>query len=444
MISLADVVPFRGLRYNPAVAPDLSLVISPPYDIISGVDQQRYHEKNALNAIHLDYGIELPGDDGKENRYSRAAATFRQWQNDRALLPDSKPAFYLCREEFLLGDGSTATREGFIALIRLADFSEGIVLPHEETASGPKQDRLRLMQATEANLSAIFCLYADPGQQVIGVLNKAATDEPAARVTDEAGTVHSLWIVDAPDATAAVNRLLSDKTLLIADGHHRYETALAYRDKRRAAESPSEDMPCDYMMVYLSDLENTGQSILPIHRFVSGLSEETTRDLLQSLEESFTVEELTGSAAECQQQMTNAMDTAGDTQNIFGMYFVAAGTYHILTGRQSRPMISTEASSKSSAYRSLDIAVLDQTILSGILEISTGGSNENASVRFVERTEKALSELNTPGLDAAFFVNPTSMEEIKSVAEAGEKMPQKSTYFYPKPVTGLVFRSFNI
>ncbi|MHB9112522.1 MAG: DUF1015 domain-containing protein [Thermoleophilia bacterium] len=441
---MADVVPFRGLRYSPVAAPDLSLVISPPYDIISKADQLRYHEKHGLNAIHLDFGMEREGDDEKDNRYTRAATTYSKWQDDRTLIPDSEPAFYLCREEFLLGDGSTATREGFIALIRLADFSEGIVLPHEETASGPKQDRLQLMQATEANLSAIFCLYTDPGQQIIGALSEAATDEPTARVTDEAGTVHSLWVVDDPEATAAVSHLLADKTLLIADGHHRYETALAYRDECRAVDGPGDDMPYDYLMVYLSDLENSSQSILPIHRFVSGLSANTERNLLSSLEKSFDVEELAGSADECWQKMLNAMSSARDDHNIFGMYLASAGTFHLLTGLQPRPMISAEDSGKSPAYRSLDIAVLDQTILTGILGISPGAANEAASVWFVERTEKAFSELSTPGLDVAFFVNPTSMEEIRTVAETGEKMPQKSTYFYPKPVTGLVFRSLGV
>ncbi|MBI5871124.1 MAG: DUF1015 domain-containing protein [Actinobacteria bacterium] len=441
---MADVVPFRGLRYSPVAAPDLSLVISPPYDIISKADQLRYHEKSGLNAIHLDFGLEREDDNEQENRYTRAATSLTQWTADKSLVPDSEPAFYLCREEFLLGDGSTATRDGFIALIRLADFSEGIVLPHEETASGPKKDRLQLMQATEANLSAIFCLYTDPGQQVIGALSGSAAEEPSACVTDEAGTVHSLWVVDAPEATAAVNRLLADKTLLIADGHHRYETALAYRDQRRAEEDSDGDGPYDYMMVYLSDLENSSQSILPIHRFVSGLTAETIRDLLPSLENSFEVEELTGPADECAQKMIEAMNSARDDHNIFGMYLAGTSTFHLLTGRHPRPMISADENSKSAAYRSLDIAVLDQTILTGILGISPGAANESASVRFVERTEKALSELNSPELDVAFFVNPTSMEEIKAVAEAGEKMPQKSTYFYPKPVTGLVFRSLGI
>jgi uncharacterized protein (DUF1015 family) len=163
-----------------------------------------------------------------------------------------------------------------------------------------------------------------------------------------------------------------------------------------------------------------------------------------ALEASFDVKELTGSAGECQQKMIEIMNDARDDHNVFGIYLASAGTYHILTGRTARPMISPENNGKSPAYRSLDIAVLDQTILTDILDVNPGGANESASVRFVERTEKAFSELSTPELDVAIFVNPTSMEEIKSVAEAGEKMPQKSTYFYPKPVTGLVFRSLSV
>ncbi len=440
---LADVVPFRGIRYNRRKVPDLSLVISPPYDIISPVEQQSYHGKHSHNAIHLDYGLELPGDDNQNNRYTRAAETFSEWQTGKILTPDPVPAFYLCREEFRLGDGTTATRDGFIALIRLADFSEGVVLPHEETASGPKEDRLRLMQATGANLSAIFCLYADPGQTVIKSLMKASAEEPDIRIKDEADTVHSLWVVDDPAATSSISEMLSNKTLLIADGHHRYETALAYRDARRAEDGPGPEKPYDFLMVYLSDMENTGQSILPIHRFVSGIKTETMDKLEASLSEKFQVVEITGSAAERQKKMLNALAESSDGHNVFGMYLPGQDSYHLLTGRETRPMIDAGETGRSASFRSLDTAVLDRLILGEILGISQDGPNQSAKVRFVERTEKALGELDTPGLDAVFMVNATSMEEIRSVADNGEKMPQKSTYFYPKPVTGLVFRSFD-
>ncbi|MCL4472686.1 MAG: DUF1015 domain-containing protein [Actinobacteria bacterium] len=467
MIKLADVVPFRGLRYNREAVSDLSQAISPPYDIISPSEQRRYHEKNPFNAIHLDFGMEKPADSESDNRYTRAAGLLRKWLSDRVLLPEDSPAFYLCREEFRLGDGSTASREGFIALIRLADFSEGVVLPHEETASGPKADRLRLMQATEANLSAIYCLYSDPEHTVIGELREGAGAKPEVQLKDEAGTVHSLWVVDDPEHTAAVNSFLADKTLLIADGHHRYETALAYRDERRAreegagggAEDSPNGRPYDFLMVYLTDMDSTGPAILPIHRFVSGLSEGAAENLPAALSEKFDVTEIErGAAAEIakaedaggsrQRRLLAAMAAAGPGRNTFGMYLPATGGYYLLTGREPRPMFEDTADGssqggKSAAYRSLDVAVLDRVILDEVMGIRPGGANESARVRFVERTEKAFEEITKPGFDAAFFLNPTSMQEIKEVAEAGEKMPQKSTYFYPKPVTGLVFRSFS-
>lgn len=444
MTRLADVVPFRGLRYNRESVKNLAPVISPPYDIISPADQQRFHDKHAYNAIHLDFGLEDPGDSENDNRYTRAAATLDRWLAEKILRPDPEPAFYLCREEFQLGDGSPASREGFIALVRLADFSEGVVLPHEETASGPKEDRLKLMRATEANLSAIYCLYADPGHGIIKSLKEAASTAPDAQLTDEAGTKHSLWVVDDPDATSAVNSMLADKTLLIADGHHRYETSLAYRDARRAGEpDPSgADKPYDFLMVYLSDMENTGQSILPIHRFVSGLSAGTVENLVPSLSEKFEVKKVSGTGEAARKAMIGAIAQAGDGHNVFGMYLPGPDSCFMLTGRQPRPMTGAEANGRSAAYRSLDIAVLDRVILTGTLGIRPGGPNEAAKVRFVERTEAALEAVDTPGLDVAFFVDPTTMAEIRAVADAGEKMPEKSTYFYPKPVTGMVFRSF--
>ncbi len=453
---LADVVPFRGLRYNPGTVPDLAPVISPPYDIISAGEQKRYHDRHPLNAIRLDFDIMLPEDDAANNRYTRAAASLGQWIADKSLLPETSPAFYLCREEFLLGDGSTGIREGFFALVRLAEFSEGVVLPHEETASGPKADRLRLMQATGANLSAIYCLYSDPGHAVIETLKKSRTEKPDIFLTDDAGTNHSLWVVDDPGTTAAVNAVFADKTLLIADGHHRYETALAYRNERRTEEGANTkgDMPYDFLMVYLSDMDNTGKSILPIHRFVSGLGGDTIEEMIPALSKKFELLEIKGSDGsgkpgedksstdERQQQMIKMMSQANHDHNIFGMYLPGNDSYYLLTGRTARPMIGSEENPKSEPYRSLDVAVLDRLILAEALGIHAGGVNENARVRFVERTEKAFSEVASHGLDVAFFLNPAGMQDIKEVAEAGDKMPQKSTYFYPKPVTGLVFRSF--
>ncbi|MFA5809150.1 MAG: DUF1015 domain-containing protein [Thermoleophilia bacterium] len=438
----SEVLAFRGLRYNPDLVSDLSRVVAPPYDIISPARQHYYHEKHPLNAIRLDFGLSLPGDDEKNNRYTRASAQLKEWLRAEILVPEPKPSIYCLREEYNSENGATAIRDGFIAMVRLTDFSEGRVLPHEETALGPKEDRLKLMESTEANLSPIFCIYSDPGGIISETLKPAYETSPDVQLIDDADTRHSLWIVSNDDACAGISRALAERTLYVADGHHRYETALAYRDARRAKDGPGPDQPYDYMMIYLSSMEEAGRSIFPIHRFVSGLTWETMERLSSSLQEYFEIKEVPGKGTDRQQKMISMMNEQPADRNSFGIYLPAPDSYQILTALKPRPVISAEKTARSAAYRSLDVAVLDRVILDDVLGVSPEGSNADAKVRFVERTDKALEETSRPGFQVAFFVNPTSMEEIRAVSEAGEKMPQKSTYFYPKPLTGMVFRSY--
>ena len=437
----SEVLAFRGLRYNPDLVPELSRVVVPPYDIISPARQKYYHDRHPHNAIRLDFGLSLTGDDEENNRYTRASARLKEWLRQEILLPEPKPSIYCLREEYRSENGATATRDGFIAMVRLTDFSEGRVLPHEETAPGPKEDRLKLMESTEANLSPIFCIYSDPDGIISETLKPAYETSPDIQLVDDADTRHSLWTVSNEDACAGISQALAGKTLYIADGHHRYETALAYRDARRAKDGPGPDQPYDYMMIYLSSMEEAGRSIFPIHRFVSDLTRETMERLSSSLEEYFEVIEVPGNGPDRRQKMISMMNEQPADRNLFGLYLPVPDSYHVLTAREPKPLISAEKTARSSAYRSLNVAVLDRVILADVLGITPEGPNADAKVRFVERTDKALEE-TSPGFQVAFFVNPTSMEEIRAVSEAGEKMPQKSTYFYPKPLTGMVFRSY--
>ncbi|MHB1390173.1 MAG: DUF1015 domain-containing protein [Thermoleophilia bacterium] len=437
---MAHVIPFRGLRYNQETIPDPAVVVSPPYDVITPSQQEEIINRHPQNAIRIDYGPRQPGDDESNNRYSRAAADLDRWLRQKTLLPETEPSFYYLKEEFTGPDGRPATREGFFAAVKLTEFSEGIILPHEETASGPKADRLHLMETTEANLSAIFCLYSDPELTVVGTLRAETNRQPDISLTDDTGTRHSLWVITGTPASQ-VTAALADKSLLIADGHHRYETALAYRNARRQKDNPgAEEQPYDYLMVYLSHIEDSSQSILPIHRLVKGLSTQTMTDLPALLAEHFEIEELTGKMDDKARTMIDRQQAAGEERNAFGIYLPATGQYFLAITRLPRPVLDAGRHHYSEAWRSLEISVLDKLILADLLGISPGGINADARVTFVERTDKALKEAENH--DAAFFVNATSMAEIKAVAEAGEKMPQKSTYFHPKPLTGLVFRSF--
>lgn len=445
---MAEVIPFRGLRYNRQAVPDLSQVVSPPYDIISPAEQDHYHQKDPHNAIRLDFGLEKPGDDAANNRYTRAAAELKSWIDEGVLSPEAQPALYYLREEFTGPNGEPAVREGFIAAVRLAEFKEGIILPHEETASGPKEDRLKLMESTQANLSPIYCLYSDPELKIARALEQAQPLEPEASFEDEAGTRHTFKAVSDPDAVELVTNTLKEEKLLIADGHHRYETALTYRNQRRQEEEVSgremEDAnagprPYDYLMVYLANMAASSGSILPIHRLVCGLTRDTLTGITALLESDFDIDEVPSSAADPARVLIDHMAAAGGDRNAFGLYLPAAGTYYLLVGRRPRPMLDPSRMGKSPAWCGLDVSVLDRLVLGELLGIQEDGANGRARVKFVERTGNALRQAED--CDAAFFVNPTSMEEIRAVAEAGEKMPQKSTYFHPKPLTGLVFRS---
>jgi len=444
---LAEVIPFRGLRYNLPLAGDAADLVSPPYDIISPDAQRRYHEKNANNAIHLDFGLDEPGDSETSNRYTRAGTALDDWIQRQILTPEPDPAFYLLREDFTGPDGQPAARTGFMAAVRLAEFSEGVILPHEETASGPKQDRLRLMEATDANLSPIFCLYSDPGHEITGALEKAAAamDGPAIDIIDDAGIHQQLWAIRDEQATSQVTKALAEKILLIADGHHRYETALAYRNARRQRDGdPADPQPYDYLMVYLANMDDSAPQVLPIHRLVCGLAPETVAGLPAMLEKDFEITKFTdgegNSAAESPaSQMIERLSAADSNRNAYGLYLPKQDSYYLLVTRHPRPVLNDDTG-HSAAWRSLEVSVLDRLVLAEIMGIRNNGLNETARVNFVERTDAALAQ--SKDCDAAFFVNPTSMAEIRSVAEAGEKMPQKSTYFHPKPLTGLVFRSF--
>lgn len=436
MTRLAEVTPFRGLRYNREKIGDLTQVVAPPYDIISTPAQARYHEKNPYNVIRLDYGLTLPEDDEDHNRYTRAATALAQWRREGVLTRDERPAFYFCREEYRDSEGDPVTRDGFIAAVRLADFSEGKILPHEETGSGAREDRFRLMAATRANSSAIYCLYADPENAVASAMAPALAEEPDVSLIDDAGTRHSLWVVDDPQITAMVTELMGAKQLLIADGHHRYETALKYRDTRRASGPTDAVQPYDYMMMYLSSMDSTAESILALHRLVSELDPDTVADLPAALEEHFDITPVTN---DDRRGATMASLAEAGAHHRFGMYIAATGDFYLLESRQEKPALESDETGHSAAWRSLDVAVLDRLILKEIMGITPGGANADANVRYVEQRLDIMDEIATSSAQVAFFLSPVTMADIKAVA--GEKMPRKSTFFHPKPLTGLVIRS---
>ncbi len=435
---MPTIRPFRGLRLEPDVVGDLAAVVSPPYDVISAAQQRALLARNPRNVVRLD----LPSDelgDGPDDRYRRAAKTFAAWRSDGSFRKDPRPSLYVYEQTYRVpGSDVERTQRGFFGRLRLEPFGVGSgVLPHERTLAGPKEDRYKLLRATGANFSPVVGLYADRSGGSAAVLVEIAGRPPAIDLVDDDGVRHRLWVVGVDEAAdGPVGRLVAAAAagpITIADGHHRYETALRYRDERRMSRSCEEDPPFDYILMLF--LETTGQplTVLPTHRVVRGLGAEGVEALWAGLGELFAAEPVQRSA-ELEVAFGAAALSAGGSGR-FGLWTRAGGA--ILTAR--REAFEPWLPAGGEALRRLDV-----TLLQGALERLAGiGPDATAAGGRVSYTKSAAEAIGwvdraEDGADAAFLLEPTPVAEIAAVAEAGDVMPQKSTYFYPKPVTGLV------
>ena len=394
---MAVVRPLAGLRYDPARAGDVGQLLAPPYDVITAAEQAELYARSPYNVIRLILPREA-------ERGAAAAQTLREWIAAGILAPDPEPALYLYTQQFSLPDGSTRRRDGLLCRLRLEDFSAGVVHPHERTLPGPKADRLALLRATGANLSAIFGLYARPGEPVRELLAGA---ELGAPLVDVSGW-HQLWRVTDAAAIARVEAALADQTIIIADGHHRYETALAYRDEQRGNEAAA------YILAYLANMEEEGVVILPTHRLVRGAFQPAPADFEKAVSEWFEVMPLPAGARRA----------AGEIDCVVGghRYRLRVGAGAVGALRHFPPVV-----------RTLDVAILHELILERVLGLHA------EDLAFTHDDDEAVAEVELGRASAAFLLNPPTMAQVREVCLAGEVMPEKSTYFYPKLATGLVF-----
>jgi uncharacterized protein (DUF1015 family) len=419
---------FRGLRFDASVAGDVARLVCPPYDVISPEVQQALVSRDPHNAIRLELPPAEPGDD-PQGPYARAARLFAEWRTAGVLRKDRQPGIYPYEQTYTVPGTATQRRQrGFFARLKLEPFSpEGGVRPHEGTLSGPKEDRLRLLRATGANTSAVMALYRSDGRS--GPLMDDLTSGTAdADVCDDDGVRHRLWYMPASSVSAAEEllALAGERPLVIADGHHRYETALRYRNERRAHRACEEDPPFDYLLSALFDVETERPSILPTHRLLrEGAAGEA---LLKAAASWFEVERL-ASADELIRLMANESRTGGR----FGVY--SGGLAAVLRAIPERTgeLFDRET---APAVRRLDVA-----LLAGALErlIGLPGGAAGERLGYTKDARSAVRAVEGGEYRSAFLLDPTPVEDVVAVAEAGQLMPQKSTYFYPKIVTGLVF-----
>ena len=451
---LETVVPFRAWRYAPT-AGDPALLVAPPYDVIGPELQSRLYARDPHNVVRVDLGMTTPSDNDCDNRYTRASTQLAQWKSSGILVRDRQPSLTFVEETFTGPDGRASVRHGFLAAMRLYDFDEGVVFPHERTLSGPKEDRFRLMAATAMSLSPVFLLYDLPGDDITAAWRVAlGAESPATTVADEDGTVTKLWPTSNPALLGIVEQTLAASRFVIADGHHRYETALRYQKYRQAARSglgsvehdQARPHAYDYALAYFSNMADPGLAIYGTHRLVTGLDPERVAALPGSLAGMFEVERLTADtgADATPGQMASTAQTAmfaylaAHPRRAFGLWGPSFDAAYGL--RFVDPAAAREAEpGHSAAYQELDVSVLQTLVLEKTLGISTADMAEEKNVTFFKDPEEALARLAAGEFQAGFFMNPTGLDQIRRVALGGERMPQKATFFYPKLPTGLVF-----
>lgn len=443
---MATIVPIRGLRYNPAKAAQLKEVITPPYDVIDAAAQEGFYQRHPYNIIRLEYGKILQTDDATNNRYTRAARTLEEWLKEGVLLPETAPALYYYEQEFSLND-KRIVRSCCICGVQLEPYDKGIVLPHEETIAKHKADRLELMRACRANFSPVFSLYADQENVAGSALQQAAAGrEPDIDFTDNNGETHRLWVIMDPAVIAKVQAAMADKRFFIADGHHRYETALNYKKEREANAccSNSSQEPYNYVMMTLVNLYDPGLVILPTHRLIKNVAGFDRDLLIERLYENFLVEEYPLKADKSNFQdflqllgENGQPDSNHNKKNVFGLY-IGDNRLYMLTLRDAGELPRLMPRDKPQSWQKLDVAVLHTLVIEKYLGICSELRARADHITYTQEEEGALFAVDNKEYQLAFFLNPTLVEEVTEVASHGEKMPQKSTYFYPKFITGLV------
>jgi uncharacterized protein (DUF1015 family) len=426
---MADIRAFRGFRYDLGRAGALSDLVAPPYDVIDPALQQALYDRSPHNAIRLELTRDEPGDTPTRNRYTRAGQALSGWQTENIVQQDTLRTLYVVEQEFTV-EGTTYRRRGFIARVRLEPFGTGRIYPHEETMSGPKEDRLKLMRATGMNLSPLFGLYPDDANDVFGRIEDSFRRTLPLEATDHLGVVSRLWPVTDERAVGSVLSGMADKPVFIADGHHRYETALRYLDEARAAGTvTSDEAPANFVMMMLVSMADPGLVILPTHRLVSGFPGLTADRLKAALSPHFTVERV-GSGREAWE--TIELD---GSQTLLGFHTKADGVWQ--TARFVNPALMAElAADHSDDWRELGVSVLHVAALNKLLPAAVGGTASCKYVHLLSEVEGAKGSC-----DLAALVPPATMGHVERIAGNREKMPPKSTYFYPKLLTGLVFNS---
>jgi uncharacterized protein (DUF1015 family) len=423
---MAEVLPFKALHYDLGKVGSLDAVAAPPYDVIDAAQRKALLERSPYNAVAIDlpkpFDPADPDSNPRGDPYAEAAGRIDSWRADGALLQDSEPSLWALTQDYVAPDGNSYSRNGILARVRVEDYESGTVRPHERTHPGPLLDRLQLTRATGYNLSPIFSLSTEDAWPLVA---PGLPDEPWGEAHDEDGTVNRLWKIEDPAIHAAVTECLADAQLLIADGHHRYETARAFRDEIGG------DGPHDYTLMSLTGLDDPGLTVFPTHRLLSGFSDDPERQqrLGNGLRELFEVTEV------AREEIDPADE---DGVGVFGLYdSFHKRAFHLRL--KSTDEVDRRLAGKPESYRRLDSAILETLVLKGLAEMSDHDIDERNGLEYAKSVDAALAMVEEGEYDVAFIQRPVPVQQVKDIANTDSVMPPKSTYFFPKVMTGFAF-----
>ncbi|MGW8324761.1 MAG: DUF1015 domain-containing protein [Desulfobacterales bacterium] len=439
---MAEVIPFRGVLYNPRKIDDMADVVAPPFDVISEQEQIQFHERHPQNIIRLTLGKITENDTPTDNRYTRAAECFKRWFVDDIILLDKDPAFYLTSMEFSF-EGNRVTRYGLIALIRLEPFEKGIVLPHERTFSKVKSERLELMKTCHANFSPIFSLFSDEENRIGNKLMHVAQNKSADIVfTDKTEQKHRLWRITDNSDHQYISDALKDKKIFIADGHHRYETALNYRNWLSThASNFNGNHPANYVMMYLCSMEDSGLIILPAHRMLNEVPVEKRESLIQKAKKYFEIITIpyNDNSKENLSQFISILKSNA-SKHCIGVCMKDCPELHLLILKPGI-MENMFGDELPEVIRNIDVTVLTRLIFMELLGFDQARLDNEKLIAYSSIAEDAVNAVFAGRHDIAFILNPTKIQQVRDIANAGLIMPRKATYFFPKVITGQVMNS---
>jgi len=419
---MAKIKPFRGVFYNSQKIPELWRVVCPPYDVINARQQEFYHSLSPYNIIQLILGKDIP----QQDKYLKAKEYFHKWLQDKILIQDDSYSIYFYLQEYKI-KGEKRSRFGFIALLNLAESNS--IFSHEHTRIEPKEDRLRLLEAVKANLSPIFVLFRDKLRIIMRIYEEYLKDKkPFMELTDTEGIYHKLWRIDEPYYLNLFQEALKDREIFIADGHHRYEVALNYRQRMREKEKldSKEEKSFDYIMAYFTPIESRGLLILPIHRLIRG-TDISLETLKEKVEKYFSLEEIKD-----KNQFFFFLEKAGLSQPTLGLYI---NQHYFILRLKNIAILDKIMHDKPRAYRRLDAAILNSFILEDALNIDT---QDKKKVVFGVEPDELIMQADKEENSFVFFLNPVKIEDMLNIACEGHRLPPKSTYFYPKVLSGLI------